>query len=148
MTQRQGHGNMASQWSPTGKARGTVFHVPVGRHPGQTLAHTSTGKARGFLLPGQDNQEEQKGGTSLLISIFQIPYRDKSSPCLACSTHPSPRPDSERYQIRSLLLKPYSPLPRLLAHPSERLSAQDCERSLSDNGPSEIIVEPSHSRWR
>jgi len=54
---------MASQWSPTGIARGTVLHVPVGRHPGQTLAHTSTGKARGFLLPGQDDQEEQESRT-------------------------------------------------------------------------------------
>ena len=23
-------------WSPTGKARGTLLHAPVGRHPGQT----------------------------------------------------------------------------------------------------------------
>jgi len=39
-------------WSPTGIARGTLLHARVGRHPGQTLAHSSTGKARGFLLPG------------------------------------------------------------------------------------------------
>ena len=39
-------------WSPTGIARGTLLHAPAGRHPGQTLAHSSTGKARGLLLPG------------------------------------------------------------------------------------------------
>ena len=39
-------------WSPTGVARGTLLHAQVGRHPGQTLAHSSTGKARGLLLPG------------------------------------------------------------------------------------------------
>jgi hypothetical protein len=39
-------------WSPSGIARGTIVHAQVGRHPGQTLAHSSTGKARGFLLPG------------------------------------------------------------------------------------------------
>jgi len=31
---------------------GTLLHARVGRHPGQRLAHSSTGKARGFLLPG------------------------------------------------------------------------------------------------
>jgi hypothetical protein len=39
-------------WSPTGIARGTLLYAQVGRHPGQTLAHSSTGKARGLLLPG------------------------------------------------------------------------------------------------
>ena len=39
-------------WSPTGKARGTLLHAPVGRHPGQTLPHSSTAKGRGLLLPG------------------------------------------------------------------------------------------------
>jgi hypothetical protein len=51
-------------WSPTGMARacapkcasarrrGTLLHAQVGRHPGQTLAHSSTGKVRGLLLPG------------------------------------------------------------------------------------------------
>ena len=39
-------------WSPSGIARGTIVDAQVGRHPGQTLAHSSTGKARGFLLPG------------------------------------------------------------------------------------------------
>jgi hypothetical protein len=39
-------------WSPTGIARSTLLHARVGRHPGQTLAHSSTGKARGLLLPG------------------------------------------------------------------------------------------------
>jgi hypothetical protein len=28
-------------WSPAGKARGTLRHARVGRHPGQTLAHSS-----------------------------------------------------------------------------------------------------------
>jgi len=39
-------------WSPTGKARGTLLHAPVGQHPGLTLAHSSTAKGRGLLLPG------------------------------------------------------------------------------------------------
>jgi hypothetical protein len=41
-------------WSPTGKARGTLLHAPVGRHPGQTLAHSSTARGRGLLLPGSN----------------------------------------------------------------------------------------------
>jgi hypothetical protein len=45
-----------SQWSPTGIARGTFLHARVGRHPGQTLAHSSTGKARGLLLPGEKDE--------------------------------------------------------------------------------------------
>ena len=28
-------------WSPSGIARGTIVHAQVGRHPGQTLAHSS-----------------------------------------------------------------------------------------------------------
>jgi len=39
-------------WSPTGIARGTLLHALAGRHPGQRLAHSSAGKARGLLLPG------------------------------------------------------------------------------------------------
>jgi hypothetical protein len=39
-------------WSLTGKARGAVVNAPVGRHAGQTLAHWSTAKGRGLLLPG------------------------------------------------------------------------------------------------
>ncbi len=34
------------KWSPTGKAHGTLVNAPVGRHPGQTLAHLSTAKGR------------------------------------------------------------------------------------------------------
>jgi Ser-tRNA(Ala) deacylase AlaX len=37
---------------PTGKVSGTILNAPVGRHPGQTLAHSSTAKGRGLLLPG------------------------------------------------------------------------------------------------
>ncbi len=40
------------KWSPTSKARGVLVNAPVGRHPGQTLAHSSTAKGRGLLLPG------------------------------------------------------------------------------------------------
>ena len=40
-------------WSPTGIARGTLLHARVGRHlPTIVGTHSSTGKARGFLLPG------------------------------------------------------------------------------------------------
>jgi acyl-CoA synthetase (NDP forming) len=50
---------------PTGKVRGALLNAPVGRHPGQTLAHSSTAKGRactpesvtarrrGLLLPGE-----------------------------------------------------------------------------------------------
>jgi hypothetical protein len=40
------------QWSPTGKAPWHLTDAQVGRHPGQKLAHSSTAKGRGFLLPG------------------------------------------------------------------------------------------------
>jgi len=46
------HEQVPRQWSPTGIAHGTLLHARVGRHPGETLAHSPTGKARGFLLPG------------------------------------------------------------------------------------------------
>ena len=40
-------------WSPTGKARGTLLHAPVGRHlPTDVGTHSSTAKGRGLLLPG------------------------------------------------------------------------------------------------
>ncbi len=44
---------MMKKWSPTGIARGTLLHAPTGRHPGQTLAHSSTGKARAFCYRGK-----------------------------------------------------------------------------------------------
>jgi hypothetical protein len=37
---------------PTGKARGFLSDAHVGRHPGHTMAHSSTAKGRGLLLPG------------------------------------------------------------------------------------------------
>jgi hypothetical protein len=30
-----------------------LINAPVGRHPGQKMAHSSTAKGRGFLVPGQ-----------------------------------------------------------------------------------------------
>jgi hypothetical protein len=39
-------------WSPTGKTRGALVNAPAGRHPGRTLAHSSTAKGRSLLLPG------------------------------------------------------------------------------------------------
>ena len=40
-------------WSPTGKARGTLLHAPVGQHlPTNAGTHTSAAKGRGLLLPG------------------------------------------------------------------------------------------------
>jgi hypothetical protein len=37
---------------PHGQARSTILDAPVGRHPGQMLAHSSTAKGRGLLQPG------------------------------------------------------------------------------------------------
>jgi hypothetical protein len=31
---------------------GFLINAPVGRHPGQKMAHSSTAEGRGFLLPG------------------------------------------------------------------------------------------------
>jgi len=45
--------NLRHLWSPTGIARGTLLHARVGQHlPTNAGTHSSTGKARGFLLPG------------------------------------------------------------------------------------------------
>ncbi len=41
------------KWSPTIKARRALVNAPVGRHPGQTLAHSSTAiPPEAGLLPG------------------------------------------------------------------------------------------------
>ena len=43
---------MLNRWSPTGKVRGLLSDAHVGRHPGHTMAHSSTAKGHGLLLPG------------------------------------------------------------------------------------------------
>jgi hypothetical protein len=47
--------SLTEQWSPTGIARGILLHAQVGRHlPTEVGTHSSTGKARGLLLPGSN----------------------------------------------------------------------------------------------
>ena len=46
-------GGDALKWSPTGKARGTLLHAPVERHPPSIVGtHSSTAKGHSLLLPG------------------------------------------------------------------------------------------------
>jgi len=42
---------MKRQWDSTGKARGTLANAHAGLHSGRTMAHSSTAKGRGLLLP-------------------------------------------------------------------------------------------------
>ncbi len=48
-------------WSPTGKARGALVNAPVGRHPGQALAH-------GSLTPY--GGASRQGGVSPLCALY------------------------------------------------------------------------------
>ena len=42
----KGRPSSLKEWSPMGKTRSALLNAPVGRHPGQTPAHSSTAKGR------------------------------------------------------------------------------------------------------
>jgi hypothetical protein len=44
--------NFAKKVEPHVQSVWFLINAPVGRHPGQKMAHLSTGKGRGFSLPG------------------------------------------------------------------------------------------------
>ena len=73
-----------NRWSPTGIARGTLLHAPVGRHPGQTSAHSSIPAKTGvgFCCRGK-----LLGCTSLQSVMFKEVFFTIQIVLLTNSTH-------------------------------------------------------------